>query len=97
MKQKPKTPPITLQEIIGFNLYFYVVTMFLGHGLTSKVYKASSVKNNDDPKNYEIAIKNVMPEYSKEFLAEVNCLNLLDHPNIIKMVGTKFPTTNQNR
>ena len=82
-----QTSTIQLNQVINFNKESFEVIGYLGEGMTSKVYKA---KKQDDF-FYNIAIKHVMPEYSKEFLKEMVCLCQLNHPNIIKMVDRKLP------
>ena len=44
-----------------------------------------------------MAIKNVKHGYSEEFNAEIDMLDSLDHPNILKMVGVQLPTEKDDR
>ena len=66
--------------------------------MTSNVYKATSVVSvNNDDLNETVAIKNVKLQNPNWFEDEVESLSLLNHPNIIKLVGLKFPTLNDDR
>jgi len=93
-------PSYPQQEALSFNGVKYQVEEHLGSGLTSDVHQAiASVIDIEDraAHHQKVAVKSVKGEHWEDFQSEAGCLAVLSHPNIIKMVGVKFPTQNDAR
>jgi len=94
----PKNSQSTLEgSRVCFNGVTYNIETLLGSGLTSDVYQATASVIDIETKasHQKVAIKRVKGKFGAEFSVEAQVLAWLAngrHPNIIKMVGCKFPT-----
>ena len=63
----------------------YIVTKFLGRGISSFVYRAHSLEGNSDQ---TFALKILKDKFRQNFDTEISVHErLAGHPNILKMIG----------